>query len=89
MPLRPFSKEVQLDPQDKLEPGLRTAFVELHERYDQVFEPVIGRYNDKSGKVRFRINIGSAKPPTKKLQVPCYSKNNLDALQEKFDQLRG
>ena len=87
LPSKPFSKEVQLDPQDKLEPDLRRAFVELHERYDQVFEPVIGRYNDKSGKVRFRINIGSAKPPTKKLQVPCYSKNNLDALQEKFDQL--
>ena len=87
IPSRPFSKYVHLDPQDRLDPDLKRAFLELHERYDQVFEPVIGRYNDNSGKVRFRINFGSAKPPTKKLQVPCYSKNNLNELQELFDRL--
>ena len=86
-PSRPFSKHVQLDPHDRLEPDLRKGFLEVHERYDDVFEPRIGRYNDNSGKVRFRINIGSVKPPTKKLQVPCYSKNNLDELQQKFDEL--
>ena len=49
IPSRPFSKYVHLDPQDRLDPDLKRAFLELHERYDQVFEPVIGRYNDNSG----------------------------------------
>ena len=52
-----------------------------------MFEPVIGRYNDESGRVRARVNIGSAKPPTRKLRVPNYAKNDLDALQDKFDEL--
>ena len=84
---RPFNRYVKLDPQERLSASLRKEFAALHLRHDEVFAPTIGRYNDKSGKVRFRINIGSAKPPTRKLHVPNYGKNNLDELQRKFDEL--
>ena len=54
---------------------------------DDVFQPVIGRYNDYSGKLRARVNIGDTKPPAKKLHAPNYCKNDLEKLQDKFDEL--
>ena len=62
-------------------------FLKLHSDFDEVFQPAIGRYNDYSGKVRARVNIGETKPPTKKLHTPNYSKSNLEELQDKFDEL--
>ena len=62
-------------------------FQEQNLRYDELFEPTIGRYNDRAGKIRARVNLGKVVPPTRKLQVPKYDKNNLDLLQEKFDEL--
>ena len=86
-PSPPYSKQVVIDPNNQLTSEWRNAFQELNSSYDSVFENKIGRYNDRSGKVRARINISSSKPPTRKLRVPNYCKNNLDALQEKFDEL--
>jgi hypothetical protein len=83
----PYSKNVVIDPNNQLSSDWKIAFNELHASYDSVFESAIGRYNDKSGKVRSRINISSSKPPTRKLRVPNYCKNNMDALQDKFDEL--
>ena len=85
----PYSKHVKIDPNNQLSSEWKVAFEELHASYDGVFEDTIGRYNDKSGKVRARINFGQAKPPTRKLRVPNYCKGNLDILQEKFDELEG
>lgn len=85
----PYSKHVKIDPNNQLSSEWKVAFEELHASYDSVFEDTIGRYNDKSGKVRARINFGQAKPPTRKLRVPNYCKGNLDILQEKFDELEG
>ena len=84
---RPFSKHVKLDPDSRLSPSIRALFEEENLKYDELFEPSIGRYNDASGKVRARVNLGKVVPPTRKLHVPQYDKNNLDLLQEKFDEL--
>ena len=84
---RPFSKDVQVDPNGQLAPEVQDMFRKLNLKYDELFEPVIGRYNDASGKVRARVNLGKVVPPTRKLQSPRYDKNNLDLLQDKFDQL--
>ena len=86
-PETPHSSKVVIDPSGQLPTSWKNAFRELHMSYDSVFEDIIGRYNDKSGKVRSRILINSVSPPTRKLRVPNYCKNNLDALQEKFDEL--
>ena len=87
MPARPFSGQVNLDPDSQLSPEDRKIFVIENLKYDELFEPVIGRYNDASGRVRARVNIGKVVPPTRKLQVPRYDKGNLDLLQDKFDEL--
>ena len=84
---RPFSKHVVVDPQSQLTQEEKKLFVELNLKYDEVFEPIIGRYNDYDGKLRARVNLGKTSPPTRKLHVPQYDKNNLDLLQEKFDEL--
>ena len=84
---QPFSKLVKLDPDSQLSTTYKNNFVDLHIKYDDVFEPVVGKYNDNSGKVRARVNIGKVSPPTRKLQVPRYDKKNMDLLQNKFDDL--
>ena len=52
-----------------------------------MFEPTIGCYNDSSGRIRARVNIGTVHPPTKKLHVSNYSNSNLQLQQSKFDEL--
>ena len=79
------SSDIILD--DQLDQDQKTMFAQLHSDFDDVFQPMIGRYNDYNGKVRARVNIGTTKPPPKKLHAPNYSKNNLDELQDKFDEL--
>ena len=81
----PFSSDIVVD--DQLTSVQKTMFAQLHEDFDDVFQPTIGRYNDYNGKVRARVNIGATKPPPKKLHAPNYCKNNLDELQDKFDEL--
>ena len=84
---RPFSKLVTVDPDSQFSAEGKALFVAENLKYDELFEPVIGRYNDASGRVRARVNLGKTAPPTRKLQVPQYDKNNLDLLQETFDKL--
>ena len=83
----PHSSGIIVDPNKQLSVEWRNEFKDLHLSFDSVFESTIGRYNDASGRVRSRINIGNSKPPTRKIRLPNYAKDSLDALQEKFDEL--
>ena len=83
----PFSSSIQIDPNKQLSPKWISSFETLHCQYDNVFEPTIGRYNGHSGKLKARILFGSTVPPAKKLHAPSYGKENLQLLQDKFDQL--
>ena len=87
--VRPFSHDVVVDPDGQLPENVRSSFKELNLKFDELFEPVIGRYNDSAGRVRARVNLGKVVPPTRKLQAPQYDKNNLDQLQDMFDKLEG
>ena len=84
-PLPPYSKCISYGKQ--LSSEWSKKFNTLHLKFDSVFQPFGGRYNGKSGNLKMRINFGSATPPVRKLHAPNYSKNNLDALQDKFDEL--
>ena len=65
-----FSCDVSVDPNSQLSNEWKDKFQTLHKRFDKVFEPKIGHYNDASGKIRAGVNIGSAVPPTHKLHAP-------------------
>ena len=83
----PFSKHVVTDPNNQLSPEWKNKFMDLHNQFDSVFEPVIGKYNDKSGRLRARVTFGPVLPPSRKLHAPCYGRDNLQLLQTKFDEL--
>ena len=73
--------DAQLSDDDNL------SFQALHDDFHDVFQPVIGRYNDYGGKIRARVNLGNTKPPSRKLHAPNYCKNDQNLLQDKFDDL--
>ena len=81
--------EIVVDPNKQLDDDWRARFRTLHESKKLAFANKIGRYNDHSGKIRARVNIGSARPPTRKVNIPNYCPNSLHELQEKFDELEG
>ena len=85
--LPPFSKTVVVDPDNQLDVEWKRRFVELNNKFDNVFEPIIGQYNDTSGRLRAHITFGPVLPPARKLHAPCYGRDNLQALQDKFDEL--
>ena len=81
------SDNITIDPNNQLSSAWCDKFHKLHLDFDSVFEPTIDCYNDSSGRIRARVNIGTVHPPTKKLHVPNYSSSNLQLLQCKFDEL--
>ena len=82
-----YSSAVKLNPDNVLSETDTTKFKLLMEEYDEVFNPTVTRYNQKSGKCYVEVNMGPVLPPQHKGKVPFYGHNNLVALQEKFDEL--
>jgi hypothetical protein len=78
---------VSIDPDSHLSLSEQRAFQTLHERYDNVFNKTIGKYNDASGRVRAYINMGTVEPPPQKARLPSYSSEKMKLLQEKMDEL--
>ena len=81
--------EISIDPNNQLSEEWKDKFIQLHESRKDVFADKIGRYNDSSGKVRARVNIGTAKPPTRKVNIPNYCPKSMQELQDMFDKLEG
>ena len=81
----PYSKNIILDKQ--LSEEWCKTFTDTNLKFDSVFEPFGGRYNGNSGRLKMRINFGSSTPPVRKLHAPNYGRDNLNALQDKFDEL--
>ena len=83
-----YSSPVQVNPDgDILTTEDTQRFRNLVEQYDEVFNPLISRYNGKSGECYVEVNMGPNPPPQHKGRVPFYGRDNLVELQLKFDQL--
>ena len=83
-----YSSPVKLNPDGVLSPDEAAKFGALLEQRDEVFNPEVTVYNQKSGNVYVEVNMGSRLPPQQKGKVPpFYGRNNLVTLQEKFDEL--
>jgi len=87
LPSRDVLASISLDPDKQLTTIEKQCFIDVHMRYESVFNPSIGKYNDKSGKVRASINIGPVEPPSQKGRLPSYNRKNMDELQSKMDDL--
>ena len=82
-----YSGPVKLNPDKVLSTDESSKFATLLEEYDEIFNPVVTQYNQKSGKCYVEVNMGPIPPPQHKGKVPFYGRNNLIALQDKFDEL--
>ena len=83
----PYSSAVNLNPDGVLSPEESNKFRSLLNQYDEVFNPKISKYNQKSGKCYVEVNMGPNPPPQHKGKLPFYGRNNLVELQDKFDAL--
>ena len=82
-----YSKSIAIDPDNILPANIQKQFHALHERYDEVFNPMFNGYNGKAGPFKAVVNMGPVKPPQRKGRVPQYARKNLEELQTKFDEL--
>ena len=81
------NSSVRLDPENALPPDIRAKFQDLHDDYDEVFDPRIKGYNGAAGSFKAQVNMGPVEPPQRKGRLPQYARNKLVELQDKFDQL--
>ena len=83
----PHSSPISIDPDSQLPESVCSAFKNLHNWYDRVFDSKIGLYNDASGPVRTFINMGPTDPPAQKVRLPSYSTDKLNLLQDEMDEI--
>ena len=65
----------------------KTMFKKIHDEFNPVFSPGIGKYNNYSGEFCHVVNMNKNLPPQRKGRVPDYSRGDKELLQEKFDYL--
>ena len=82
-----YSASVVLNPDSILSTSEENSFKQLMKMYEEVFSPVRGEYNGRRGSCLVEVNMGNNLPPQRKGHVPFYSRDNLELLQEKFDEL--
>ncbi len=82
-----FSTAISVDPDHILSEDERRAFVDVNSQFDNVFSPNFGVYNDKSGVIRAKLNIGPVEPPPRKGRLPLYGQKDFQLLQEMADHL--
>ncbi len=83
----PNHSDISVDPDHQLSDKLRSDFTDLHRHHAHVFHPDIHKYNGASGKIEAKVNMGQALPPQRKGRMPQYSKDKMDELQDKCDEL--
>ena len=82
MTLSPYSSAVKLNPEVKVqEVG---SFSSVLKKFDEVFNPVVSRYNGRSGPCFVEVNMGPSPPPQLKGRVPFYGRKNMLEPQEKM-----
>lgn len=81
------SVSVKVDPGNQLRQSDRKSFARTNTMYCTVFDTRQHVYNHAFGRFESYINMGDVKPLQRKGRIPQYSKDRLDDLQKRFDQL--
>lgn len=55
--------------------------------YDHIFDPNIKGYNGSTGPFEAEVNMGPLESPQRKGRLPQYTRNQLQDLQQMFDEL--
>ena len=83
----PFSSTISTDPDNLLNSDIKECFVSLNKSFDSVFDPRFGAYNNQSGRIRAKLNLGQVIPPSRKPKLPQYSHSQMQLLQDEADKL--
>ncbi len=86
-PTSAFSHLVKVDPDAMLSENMRNQFLSVTLEYDNVFDANFVGYNGAVGPYEAVVNMGPVQPPQRKGRIPQYSRNKLEDLQNKFDEL--
>ena len=88
-PLKPSTLSIiSVDPSEKImSVDQRNVFTQIHKRYEKVFSPGIGKYNNHSGNFVHTVNLGPNLPPQRRGRIPTYNRSDKEILQQKFDDL--
>lgn len=86
-PCKPYSNSIKFDADCRLPEETKLKFSALNQKYDEVFNPCISKYNGASGNIEAVVNMGPVLPPQRKGRLPMYNKDKLVELQQKFDDL--
>jgi len=81
------SECVTIDPDNILHEQSKLKFRQVLSQYDDVFSPILAGYNGAAGRFEAVINMGPVLPPQRRGRVPQYSKDKLEELQQKFNDL--
>ena len=76
-----------VSPDGMLSSESRNNLWDISKRFQSVFNPNFGVYNDKSGPIRAAINLGPVEPPTQKGKLPFYNQTELQQLLKEADKL--
>ena len=82
------SDAVNLDPDRILQESDRKKFQDLLAVHDSVFNPRFGGYNGAAGKFEASINMRPVLPPQRKGRLPQYSRDKIEILEQKCDELK-
>ncbi|KAK3103665.1 hypothetical protein FSP39_020858 [Pinctada imbricata] len=66
---------------------MKSDFRRLHNKFDSVFSTSLEGYNGNAGPFKGKVNMGPVLPPQRKGRIPQYSRNQLEELQRKFNEL--
>ena len=81
------AESISVDPDGLLTPSQKASFTSLLKGFEAVFDSRIPGYNGAAGPIEGIVNMGPVEPPQRKGRVPQYSRDQLDLLQDKFDEL--
>lgn len=85
--LKDFTQDVVLDPDGVLSQESKNAFGQLCEQYTDIIQYDPGTYNGAFGHVKNSLELTEIPPPNGKCYVPRYSKDQMNLLAEKMDEL--
>lgn len=83
----PFSASVRIDPDNRMPVSTKAKFAEQLIKYDDTFNPQLGKYNGESGPIKAVVHMGPVLPPQRKGRMPLYGRSNLEQLQAEQDYL--